>query len=236
MQLVILASGKGSRLGNLTKTIPKCLIKVKNKSLIEYNLNFINKFKKKIIVTGYKSALIKKKFINKNIQFIKNNKYQTTNMVYSLFCASNLIKESLVVCYSDIIFDEKIYKKLKNNITCMIVKRNWYNYWKKRMNKNKILEDAENLIIKKNYIKSIGDKIDNEIPKYQFMGIVKISFNDFFKLKNFFKSLGNNKIEFTKFLNLAIQKKIIKIKALKTNAFWVEIDNLKDLKVAEKFL
>ena len=61
-------------------------------------------------------------------------------------------------------------------------------------------------------------------------------FNDFFKLKKFFKSLGNNKIEFTKFLNLAIQKKIIKIKALKTKAFWVEIDNLKDLKVAEKFL
>jgi len=57
MQLVILASGKGSRLKNKTKKIPKCLVKVNKISIIDYNEKFINKFKKVIIVTGYKSKV-----------------------------------------------------------------------------------------------------------------------------------------------------------------------------------
>ena len=61
MQLVILASGRGSRLNRKTKKIPKCLVKLKNKSIIDYNLKFYKKFKKKIIITGYKSHLLKKK-------------------------------------------------------------------------------------------------------------------------------------------------------------------------------
>ena len=60
MQLVILASGRGSRLQDKTKKIPKCLVKLKGKPIIDYNLKFFNKFKKKIIITGYKSQLIKK--------------------------------------------------------------------------------------------------------------------------------------------------------------------------------
>ena len=58
MQLVILASGKGSRLKNKTKNIPKCLVKINGKSIIDYNKKIFSEFKNIIIVTGYKSKLI----------------------------------------------------------------------------------------------------------------------------------------------------------------------------------
>ena len=77
--------------------------------------NFINKFKKIIIVTGYKDHLIKKKFRkNKKILFIKNKQFSKTNMVHSLFKIKkkHIKNEDLVVCYSDIIFDPKIHNKL----------------------------------------------------------------------------------------------------------------------------
>ena len=236
MQLVILASGRGSRLQNKTKKIPKCLVNLKNKPIIDYNLKFFNKFKKKIIVTGYKSQLIKKKLKNNNFKFVKNKKFSSTNMVYSLFCASKIIKESVVVCYSDIVFDDKIYKRLSKDITSIVVKNNWYKYWKKRMKKKDVLNDAENLIIKKGYVNSIGGKIIKKIPKCQFMGLIKINYKDFLSLKNFFKDLKNKKIDFTNFLNLAIKNKIIKLRAFETGLFWLEIDSLKDLKVAEKLI
>ena len=54
MQLILLASGMGSRLGYHTKYIPKCAVKIKNKSIVEYNFNFFNNFSKKIAVVGYK--------------------------------------------------------------------------------------------------------------------------------------------------------------------------------------
>ena len=44
------------------------------------------------------------------------------------------------------------------------------------------------------------------------------------------------KIDLTKFLNMAINKKIIDLYHLKTDKFWMEIDSEKDLSVAENVL
>ena len=55
MILVILAAGRGKRLGEKTKKLPKCLIEINGRSLINYNTEFINKFKKVVIVTGYEN-------------------------------------------------------------------------------------------------------------------------------------------------------------------------------------
>lgn len=236
MQLVVLASGRGSRLQYKTKKIPKCLVKLKGKPIIDYNFDFFNKFRKKIIITGYKSHLIEKRLKNHNFKFIRNTKFASTNMVYSLFCSSKIINESIVVCYADIIFDYRIYKKLTNDTTGIVVKNNWYKYWKKRMKSKDVLNDAENLIIKKGYVNSIGQKITKKLPRCQFMGLIKIKYRDFLSLKIFFKNLKNKKIDFTTFLNLAIKNKIIKLKAYETNLFWLEIDSLEDLKVAEKLI
>ena len=110
MQVLILASGRGSRLKKLTERIPKCLIKVRSKPIIDYMSENFKKFNQTIILTGYKSALVNKKY--PKLKKIKNNKYLSTNMVYSLFCAKNYIKQDIVVSYSDIIFDHKIINKM----------------------------------------------------------------------------------------------------------------------------
>ena len=47
----------------------------------------------------------------------------------------------------------------------------------------KIFNDAEDLVIKKGYVKTIGGKINKNIPKNQFMGLIKITYEDFKKLK-----------------------------------------------------
>ena len=68
------------------------------------------------------------------------------------------------------------------------------------------------------------------------MGIVKLSVIDFKKLHIFYKSLNNKKIQMTHFLNLALKKKIIKLKYRKFNKFWVEIDSKKDYILSKKIL
>lgn len=239
MILVILAAGRGSRLKFQTVHLPKPLVKINNQSLIEYNLKFINRFKKIIIVTGYKSHLIKKRLSNKKIFFIKNSNFKTTNMVYSLFCTFKYLKKfksDIVVCYSDIIFDESIFNNLKGKGTYLIVLNNWLNIWKSRMKMKLIKEDAEDIVIKNNFLLSIGQKIKKKLPKYQFSGIMKLKFTDFKKLYNYFNVLGDKKIDFTSFLNSSIKNKIIKMTIKKTNKFWFEVDNLDDLKSLEGLL
>ena len=69
---VILCGGKGTRLGSLSKKIPKSLVKIQNKEILWYIINIlkINKFNHFILPIGYKGKLIKnfikKKFKNKS--------------------------------------------------------------------------------------------------------------------------------------------------------------------------
>ena len=82
MIFIVLAAGQGTRLYPLTKKIPKCLVKYQGKSILDYQLDNCKKIKiqKIFLVSGYKSSKIKRK----NIIKIKNEKYKTTNMLYSL--------------------------------------------------------------------------------------------------------------------------------------------------------
>ncbi|WP_440697990.1 sugar phosphate nucleotidyltransferase [Candidatus Pelagibacter sp. HIMB1709] len=235
MQLIVLASGRGSRLKKLTKKIPKCLIKVRKKPIIDYiSKNFI-KFNQTIILTGYKSGLINKKF--PELKKIKNKKYKSTNMVYSLFCAKKYIKQDLIISYSDIIFDHRIITKMiKIKKSHIPLNKNWLTLWKKRMNEKKINDDAEDLLINKNKILSIGNKICDKRPKLQFMGLIKLKYQDFIKLYKFFKKLNDTKIDMTSFLNCALKYKIISLSYFKTSRYWYEIDNVNDKIVAEKYL
>ena len=99
------------------------------------------------------------------------------------------------------------------------------------MKKKKIFLDAETLNINKKNITSLGQKIRQNFPKYQFMGLVRISFKDYARLYKYYKSLNKKKIDMTNFLNLSILNKIIKMNYFKTSKFWFEIDSVKDVNV-----
>ena len=80
MQAVILAAGKGTRMG--IKDTPKCLLKIGNKSIIEHQVNYLRNIgcKKILVVTGYNSNKIKNTLgnsveyiFNKNFKFIFQN-------------------------------------------------------------------------------------------------------------------------------------------------------------------
>jgi len=235
MILLILASGKGTRLGSLTKLKPKCMVKVNNKTILEYSIPMFKYFEKVLIVVGYKKEKIMNRI--KDATYVENKDFKNTNMVESIFKAKRFINDNLVIIYSDIIFDKKIIKdilKFKNNI--MPVNANWLKLWKLRMSNKEIYEDAENITISKGKITEIGNKIKQNLPKYQFMGILKIIKSDYHKLFKFYKKIKNKKIDFTSFLNLAIKNKIIKIKPYQTRKFWLEIDSKKDFVVASKLL
>ena len=103
------------------------------------------------------------------------------------------------------------------------------------MSEKKLKLDAEDVKTKKNEIISIGGKIKNKLPKYQFMGLIRINFKYLKKVKIFYNKIKNKKIDFTTFINLLIKNKIIRFKFRGTKKPWFEIDNKKDLLVAKKY-
>ena len=197
MILIVLASGRGSRLNKLTRNKPKCLVKIKNeKTILSYIEDTFKLFKKIIIVSGYKSQLLEKKFKNnKKILIVKNKKFKTTNMVYSMFVPSQFINEDVVVTYSDIIYSNHIIKKIKKmNKIVLPLKSDWLKIWKLRMSKKKLYADAENISLNNKYITSIGGKIAKRLPSTQYMGILKVPLKHYKSMKKIFYINNNVKI------------------------------------------
>tara|TARA_Y100000816_G_C25990669_1_gene517474 strand:+ start:204 stop:914 length:711 start_codon:yes stop_codon:yes gene_type:complete len=234
MKLIILAAGKSSRIfKDINKN--KCLVKIKKQTIIEKIINDALSYgiKNIQVVLGYRSNFVIKEIKKyKEVSFVINKKYNSTDMVYSSMLALKKTNTDAIICYSDIIFHKLIFKKLigskYKDITIPYI-TNWKNVWKKR-NKN-IFEDAETFKIKRNRLIEIGNKITTQnlkSVKGQFMGIVYLPKEKIGKIINEYKKVSN-KIQYTSFINSLIKIKI-PIKIIKHNNYWYEFDDIDDLK------
>lgn len=111
---LLLAAGTGSRLFPLTKSSPKCLTLVNDKSILARLVtNLKNQgFKRLVIVTGYEQKCIVNYLGNKSgdisIEYIHSPLYKTTNNIYSLWMARNSIKEPFVLFESDLVLSSTL--------------------------------------------------------------------------------------------------------------------------------
>lgn len=119
MKAVILAAGIASRLRPLTDTQPKCLLKIGEHCLLERTMNALisNDIKEFVIVTGYRQQQIadflQERYPQQDITFIYNERYASTNNIYSLWLtAPQAAKEEILLLDSDILFDPQVVTRL----------------------------------------------------------------------------------------------------------------------------
>lgn len=114
MEAVILAAGSGTRLRPFTENLPKGLIRIGEKTLLEYSLDGLKQkgIDEVIIVVGFKAELIQEKFSNNyhglRITYIFNHEYDKTGSMYSLSKAKDAVKgRDILLLESDLLFDPK---------------------------------------------------------------------------------------------------------------------------------
>ena len=119
MKAVILAAGIASRLRPLTDTTPKCLLKIGERCLLERAFDALiqNGFDEFIIVTGYRQQQIvdflQTRYPERKVTFIYNDRYESTNNIYSLWLTRPYAdEEEVLLLDSDIVFDPQIVAKL----------------------------------------------------------------------------------------------------------------------------
>ena len=112
MKAIILAAGDGSRMGKLTQNIPKPLVILNGKSIIERQLSILKKIgiTKIYIITGPHNE----KFNLKNVVFVNDLDHKKHDILGSLITARDYINDEIIITYSDQIFDEKIMKSINN--------------------------------------------------------------------------------------------------------------------------
>jgi len=167
MKAVILAAGEGKRLRPFTETLPKVMLPVANKPILEYVVDAVKKsgISEIIIVVGYKKEVIMEYFKNYKgvkITYVEQDKQLGTS--HALLQSKKQIKESFIVLSGDNIIDQKSISNLitDNSKYSILIKEN------PQPSKYGVV------IIEKNKLKEIVEKPKEEIGKFISTGIYKL--------------------------------------------------------------
>lgn len=244
MNVIIIAAGSGKRINSKMKETPKSLVKVNGIPIIDYQLSALNQFDIEhiYVITGPYSE----KFHLKNVKYIKDQNYSKHDILGSLMEAKMILKNDVLVLYSDIIFEPKIIEQLlksKGDIS-LAIDLNWEKAYEGRTEHPK--SEAENVRLENGKIVSIKKNIQYGNVG-EFLGIVKFSSigSDIF-VKKFNELISTHTGTFqqapsilkgylTDMFQELLDSKIF-IEPVFVSGKWCEIDTIQDLKNAEKML
>jgi len=196
--IFILAGGLGSRMGNLTKNLPKPMLKINKKSILENQINFFKKkgFYNFIISVNYLSNKIINYFGNGkkfdlNIKYCKEKKFLGTAGPLSLLRNKKMIDDIIVIngdIYADIDFRKILgYHKKNNKDLTLCATRQQYKFPFGVINKNTKTLDFIDEKPEFNFLINSGIYI----LKPKILNFLK--FNKYLDMNNFINNLKKNK-------------------------------------------
>lgn len=136
MKAVIIAGGKGIRLGEIAKNLPKPLVKIGNKTILEHQINLLvkNGTKEIWLLTGYKGEIIRdyigdgKKW---NIKIYYSQEQEPLGTAGAVKNIAGKLMDDFLVLYGDVMinFDIKSFIHFhrqygKNSLATIIVRPN----------------------------------------------------------------------------------------------------------------
>ncbi len=192
MIAVISAGGKGTRLSEITKTIPKPMVPVLGKPILEYQINELkhNGIREIYIIVNYLGDVIKNYFkdgakFGVNIKYI--NETEPLGSGGALFYLKDIITSDFLFIYGDLIFSsqiEKAYKfhKENNSLVTLFTHPNSHPFdsdiiiEKNNCVVNWSLKSSDRINYYKNLVNSGIFIINNEIFDHSFKEFKKIDF------------------------------------------------------------
>lgn len=240
MQGLILAAGMGRRLKELTQENTKCMVRVNGVRLIDRLLEQLSKLnlKRVVIVIGYQGAKLRAhlgdSYHGLRIDYVENPVYNKTNNIYSLYLASDeLVKDDTLLIESDLIFEDRIFRKLLNdpNPNVAVVDRfqSWMDGTVVTLNED---NSIRGFLSKREFVYGDIPSYYKTVNVYKFSKEFSISHYVPF-LKAYSGALGNNEYYEQVLKVIALIDKPMMHALPLTGEKWYEIDDLQDLDIAE---
>ncbi len=240
MRAVILAAGRGSRMGQLSDDRPKCLVELEGKPLLERQVAALRRggIDEIAVVCGYRAELIDCSGLSRFV----NERWAETNMVASLEAAASWLRSGpVVVSYADIFYRGELVSGLAGAPGQLVVAydRAWRRLWTRRFADP--LEDAETFRINgAGELLEIGGKTTRiEDIQGQFMGLFKFTPEAWSAVEPLLSGLDSsirNRLDVTGLLRRLLDEKNVIIGTFGTDGQWGEIDNPEDLKLYQKMI
>lgn len=230
MKAIILAAGRGKRLKPLTNNIPKTLIKVNGKTILERLIETLKEcgVDDILVVAGYLADEVSNVVQNYNgVNLLYNNEYSYTDNMYSLMlCRDKCINESILILNGDLIVNKNI---IRNSLNCGCSNM--------PIDRNTALKDGQKVIIEDNRITRISKQL--LFAHGTAINIVYFSVEDatiyFENIEKIIKYEKRTNEWWEIALDDILDK--VNVKSIEiNNNFWIEIDDYNDLERANSQL
>ena len=129
MKALILNSGLGRRMGALTSEQPKCMTELyHNDTILSRQLRMLANagITEVVITTGLFRELLEEYCASLelplHIRFVQNPDYESTNYIYSIYCAREYLKDDVLLMHGDLVFEDAVLEQVLNcGTSCMAV-------------------------------------------------------------------------------------------------------------------
>ncbi len=239
MKAIILAAGRGSRMGDETADKPKCLAKLVDRSLLSWQISALKDagLDDVVVVGGYRKDML----VDSGCEVLVNERWEQTNMVQSLFCAgSYLMNEDCIVSYADIVYHPKIIESIKQAKGDIVISydRLWEKLWRLRFEDP--LSDAETFKVDDDGLLTEIGQTPRSVDDIQgqYMGLLKFTPAGWAGVDAITQTMSSedlDKLDMTALLNkvLMVQGRI---ETVGVDGRWCEADNVNDLQLYQQQL
>lgn len=231
---LLLAAGTGSRLFPLTQKSPKCLTLVNETSILERLIKSLNQhgFKRLVVVTGHLEDCIRN-FLNTRagnikIEYVFSPLYKTTNNIYSLWMAREIINEPFVLIESDLVFDPSLLTDMLYPDRIAIARmKPWLNGSTVTINSSDTVDAFHS-----------DTKNNSEQTRYKTVNIYSLSVSSWYRViekLNLYILTGRVNDYYEVVFRQMVAEKSLSFQAVFFDQKpWYEIDTIEDLASAEK--
>lgn len=237
---IILAAGRGSRMGSLGDERPKSLELLEGKSLIERQIAALKRggLDEIGVVRGYLAEMID----FPGLSYFANERWAETNMVMSLVAATPWLRAGpVIVSYADIFYGNELVRGLIDAPGPLIVSydRDWRRLWNRRFSDP--LVDAETFRVgATGELLEIGGKTKRiEDIEGQYMGLLKITPAAWSAIENLLAHLESSvrdRLDMTGLLRRLLLGKHVPIGTFAIEGQWGEIDSSADLSLYRQMI
>ena len=236
MKSVILAAGVSRRLYPLTYDMPKCLMKVGDKAILNRQLKTLQSLDiaEVVIVVGYYRELIinyvKSHFPDLHVKFVINHHYFETNTAYSLkLCNEFINNEPFILMNADVLYPKEVLTRVidSNHNTVLAV-----DIKPCGREEVKVIEGEGNRIV------AIGKELIEDNSLGEFIGVAKFSKNISSKFMNSLDRLissGGNSDYFEAAIHPLMSEHDIYYEDI-SDLPCIEIDFVEDLEKAQELV
>lgn len=228
MKALILNSGMGTRLGELTRETPKCMTHISdNETIISRQIQILESIgvQNFLITTGpFQDKVIdhiSSLNSNSSFEYVNNTDYENTNYIYSIYLAKELLQDDILLIHGDLVFSIDAAKKvIHSKNSCMVVSTS-----------APIPKDDFKAVIDNGCIKSVGVEFYNTpsaVTAQPFYNLYKTDWLVWLKEIEKFIDSNNNKVYAENaFNNISHHIKLFPLDI--ENELCREVDTIEDL-------